>query len=204
MGNTVITINRMYGSGGRTIGGMLSEQLNIAYYDKDLITMASEDSGISVQLFGKADETVKHSLFKKSAVYNHDLLPPDNSDFVSNDNLFNIQAKVIKELAANTPCVIVGRCADYILKDYKNVIKVFIYADEQACIDNVVRLYGVSEKEAKKTIEKTDKRGSEYYKYYTGNVWDNARNYDLCLDTGRLGFDKCVEIIKQYIIIKNA
>ena len=204
MENYVITIARGYGSGGKTIGMMLADDLGIKYYDKNLMRIASEESGIHERLFGLADERVKTGFFKKKGEYRHDPLPPESDAFVSDDNLFNIQAKIIRELAEkDEPCIIVGRCADYVLKHYKNVIRVFIYADEEHCIQNVVDMYGVSEKEALKTIEKTDKNRSAYYKYYTGQDWDNARNYELCLDSGDLGFQKCVDIIKSYIEIKQ-
>ena len=203
MENYVITIARGFGSGGRTIGKMLSESLGIAYYDKDLIKLASEESGINESLFGEADEKVKNTLFKKRAVYKDTLIPPDSSDFVSNDNLFNFQAKIIKDLADKESCVIVGRCADYVLRERKNVIKVFVYADIRACIKNVMEIYSCEEREAMRLIEKIDKTRSTYYKYYVGREWDNARNYDLCLNSSELGFEKCVEIIKDYIKIKN-
>lgn len=203
MDKYVITIARGFGSGGRTIGKMLSENLGIAYYDKDLIKLASEESGINESLFGEADEKVKNTLFKKRAVYKNAIIPPDSSDFVSNDNLFNFQAKIIKDLADKESCVIVGRCADYVLRERKNVIKVFVYADIKACIKNVMSIYSCEEREAMKLIEKIDKTRSTYYKYYVGREWDNARNYDLCLNSSELGFEKCVEIIKDYIKIKN-
>ena len=116
----VITIARQYGSGGRTIGEMLAEDLKVHYYDKELLKLASEDSGINERLFVNADEKVKVThLFKViKNVYNGQLIPPESEDFVSDDNLFNYQAKVIKELAGEESCVIVGRCADYVLKYY--------------------------------------------------------------------------------------
>ncbi len=203
MDNYVITIARGFGSGGRTIGKMLSESLGIAYYDKDLIKLASEESGINESLFGEADEKVKNTLFKKRSIYKNAIIPPDSSDFVSNDNLFNFQAKIIKDLADKESCVIVGRCADYVLRERKNVIKVFVYADVKACIRNVMEIYSCEEREAMRLIEKIDKTRSAYYKYYVGREWDNARNYDLSLNSSDLGFEKCVEIIKDYIKIKN-
>ena len=130
MKNVVITIARQYGSGGRTIGEMLAKKLNIHYYDKDLMKLASDDSGINEALFVNADEKIKSSrLFHiaKSA-YNGELIPPESDDFTSTDNLFNYQAKIIRELAQEEPCVIIGRCADYVLKDCPNGLSVFIHA----------------------------------------------------------------------------
>lgn len=118
---------------------------------------------------------------------------------LSDRNLFNYQAKIIKQLADREPAVIVGRCADYILRDRKDVLKVFIYSDMETAVKNIVNLYGVSVKEAVKIIEKTDKERSDYYRHYTGRDWTNAKNYNLCLDTSDMSYDKCVDIIKGYI-----
>jgi cytidylate kinase len=200
----VITIGRGYGSGGRTIGKMLSEELGIPYYDRDLLRLASDDSGINEQLFAKADEKIKKSLLFKIAsnVYKGELIPPDSDDFVSNDNLFNYQAKIIKELASTETCIIIGRCADFVLKDYPNLVRLFVHAPLQDCIKTMVGLTGKSEKEAEKQILAIDKHRAEYYKYYTGRDWENAKHYDLCLNSSKLGFDKCVEIVKAYLDIR--
>ena len=181
MSKFVITIARGYGSGGKTIGKMLSKELGIPYYDRDLLRFASEESGINERLFGL----------------------PESDEFVSDDNLFNYQAKIIRMLAERESCVIVGRCADFVLRDYDYVTRVFIFASMENCIQNVVDMYGKTPKEAARIIEKTDRVRSAYYKYYTGHAWDNARNYDLCLDSGGLGYQKCVDIIKDYIAIRN-
>lgn len=204
MSKYVITIARGYGSGGRTIGKMLSQELGIPYYDRDLLRLASDDSGINEQLFAQADEKLKKSLLFKIAsnVYTGEIIPPDSDDFVSNDNLFNYQAKIIKELADSESCIIIGRCADFVLKDYENVIKVFVHAPLEACIGNVKKLSDKSDKEIVKQISSIDKHRSEYYKYYTGREWDNAKNYDLCLNSASLGFNKCVDIVKSYLEIR--
>lgn len=199
MENFVITIARGFGSGGRTIGKMLSESMNIPFYDKDLIKLASEESGINLALFGKSDEKVKSGLFSKPKVYSGELAAPDSSDFVSEENLFGFQAKVIKSLADKGSCIIVGRCADFVLKDRENVVKTFIWADMPTCIKNAKNVCGLDEREAEKQVERIDKERSAYYKAHTGKEWDDVRNYDLCLNTSRLSFEKCVEIIKNYI-----
>lgn len=206
MSKYVITIARGYGSGGRTIGKMLSEELGIPYYDRDLLRLASDDSGINEQLFAKADEKLKKSLLYKIAhnVYKGEIIPPDSDDFVSNDNLFNYQAKIIKELAGTESCIIIGRCADFVLKDYENVIKVFVHAPLNECIKNVKEISDKSDKEIEKQIASIDRHRSEYYKYYTGREWDNAKNYDLCLNSGDLGYHKCVDIVKAYMDIRFA
>lgn len=204
MENFVITIARGYGSGGRTIGSMLAKELGVSFYDRDILKMASDDSGISEALFAQADEKLKNTLLFKTAknVYKGEIITPDKDEFVSNDNLFNYQAKIIKELAEKESFVIAGRCADFILKDYKNVIRVFVHAPIEHCVDVVAPMKNMSRKEAEKYIEKTDKRRAEYYHYYTGKDWNDARNYDLCLNSSELDYERCVEIIKDYMGIR--
>ena len=205
MDHYVITIARGYGSGGKTIGKMLSKKLDIPFYDRELLRMASDDSGIHERLFGQADERVKPGLRKPfGKVYKGELLPPESDDFVSDDNLFNYQAKIIKELADTRSCVIVGRCADFILQDRPNVIKLFVHAPFESCVKTVMDMYSLPQKEAEKKIQDTDRHRGDYYKYYTGRNWDNAKNYDLCLNSAELGFDKCVEIVEAYLKIRFA
>ncbi len=203
MDHYVITIARGYGSGGKTIGKMLSEKLDIPFYDRELLRMASDDSGIHERLFGQADERVKPGLRKPfGKVYKGELLPPESDDFVSDDNLFNYQAKIIKELADTCSCVIVGRCADFILQGRTNVVKLFVHAPFESCVKTVMDMYALPQKEAEKKIQDTDRHRSAYYKYYTRRNWDNAQNYDLCLNSAELGFDKCVEIVEAYMNIR--
>jgi len=204
MEHFVITIARGYGSGGKTMGKMLAEELGVHFYDRELLRLASDESGINEELFGKADEQLKKSLLFRIArkEYKGQLIPPDREDFVSNDNLFNYQAKVIRELAEQESCIIVGRCADYILKDMDNVVKIFVHASVEDCVERLEDMFHLPKKELEKKVIDTDKRRSEYYKYYTGRNWADAMNYDLCLNSGKLGFDKCVEIVKNYLKIR--
>ena len=203
-GKVVITIARQYGSGGRTIGEMLAEDLKVHYYDKELLKLASEDSGINERLFVNADEKVKVThLFKIiKNVYTGQLIPPESEDFVSDDNLFNYQAKVIKQLAEEESCVIVGRCADYVLKDYENVLSVFIHAPKDYLMEQAAKKVSMSSRDLERYIARIDKRRAEYYKYHTGREWTDARNYDLCLDSSKLGFERCVEEIKAYLKVR--
>lgn len=197
----IVTIARGYGSGGRTIGQMLSKKLNVEYYDRDLIKLASDDSGINEALFGESDEKTKSGFGMK--VYNGEMIPPDKKAFTKEENLFNYQAKVIQQLAEEKSCIIVGRCADFVLKNRPDVIRVFVYADMENCIMNVAEIKGITDrKEAIKKITEIDKERAAYYKAHTGRAWIDARNYDLCLNSGDLGFEKCVDIITEYIKIK--
>lgn len=202
--NYVITIARQYGSGGRTIGEMLACKLGIHYYDRELMKLASDESGISEQLFAKADETMKGtSLFRAAKkVYGGELIPPESDDFTSTDNLFNYQAKIIRELADTESCVVIGRCADYVLKEYDNVLSVFIHAPKEYCVKEAGQKLSMSEREVEKFIQKTDKYRADYYKYHTGRDWTDARNYDLCLDSSKLGHERCVEEIIAYMKVR--
>ena len=198
----VITIARQYGSGGRTIGQMLAKELGVEYYDKDLITKASEESGINVALFANADEKAsKFKLFKKKG-YKKDVLHPSDSRFTSEENLFNYQAKIINDLAEKESCIIIGRAADYILKDRDDVISVFVHAPMDFLIEQAGKKHSMSKKELEKFIIKTDKARADYYYAHTKRQWTDARNYDLCLDSSKLGFEKCVEEIKAYMDVK--
>lgn len=203
MSNYVITIARSYGSGGRTLGRKLAEELGVKYYDRELLRLASDESGINEGLFGKADEQLKNSALFKIAkkAYTGEVIPPDSDEFVTNDNLFNYQAKVIKSLAEEESCIIIGRCADYVLKDFPNVIRLYCYAPLEDCIEREKNLSGLSEKEIVKKIQKIDKRRAEYYKYYTGNDWNDARNYDVCINTASMSCDQLIEVVEKYISI---
>jgi cytidylate kinase len=204
MDKFVIAITRTCGSGGTTIGKMLSEELRINMYDKELLRLASDDSGINEALFANADEDVKNSLLYKVSkhVYNGELIPPESGDFISDINLFNYQAKILRELSERESYVVIGRCADYILRDNPNIFKIFIHASDEYCIKHEMDILGVSEKDAIKQIKKLDKYRSDYYNYHTGQKWEDVKNYDLSLDTSKLGFDKCVKYIKEYIKLR--
>jgi len=200
----VITIARMYGSGGKTIGEMVADRLGIHFYNKELMKLASEDSGINESLFSNADEKANTKLFGNSVnVYKGDLISPSDDKFVSADNLFNYQAKVIKDLYQKEDCVIVGRAADFILKDSPDVLSVFIHAPLDFCMEQAAKKINLSGKELEKFIQKTDKERADYYKYHTGMEWTDARNYDLCLDSSKLGFERCVEEIIAYMNVRN-
>ncbi len=203
MDKLVITIARSYGSGGRTMGKMLAKELGIKYYDREILRLASDESGINEALFGKADEKLANSALFRIArkAYQGEIIPPDSDDFASNDNLFNYQAKVIKGLAEEESCIIIGRCADYILKENPNVIRLYCYAPLQDCIMREKNQSSLSEKEIIKKIHKIDKNRAEYYKYYTGSDWNDARNYDLCLNTSAMSYDQLIAVVKAYVKI---
>jgi len=208
MDHYIITIARETGSGGRHIASKLSELLDIPFYDRDLLRLASDVSGINERLFGVSDERIGKLEMMTAAkeIYTGEVLPPDDDDFVSTKNLFEFQAKVIKELARkNTSCIIVGRCADYLLADRTDVLRVFIHAPLEIRKKNVA-FYSLawSEREVEKHIMNEDKRRSDYYRYYTGNPWRDASNFDISLNSGVLGEDGCVDkIIKALPLFTN-
>ena len=203
--NIVITIARQYGSGGRTVARMLSEKLGIDYYDKDLLRMVSEESGISADLFAKTDESIKSLSFLKriiGEIRGGELLSPDHSSYTSPENLFNYQAEIIKKLADQESCVIVGRCADYILRDRENVISCFVHAPMPYLLEQASHFQSLDRKNLQKYIEKSDAEKKAYYAYHTGHEWSDAHNYDLCLDSSRLGFEKTAEAIIAYAKVR--
>ena len=194
----VITVARETGSGGHNITRKLSEALGVPYYDRDLLRKASEFSGIHERLFGAADERIglKEMLSAAEKVYTGEVLPPDSDDFTSTRNLFSFQAKIIKELAETESCIILGRCANYLLADRKDVLRVFIHAPLEAREERVAS-YSLawSPREVTKYIRLEDKRRASYYRYYTGEEWRDAAGYDLCLDSSVLGEEGCVKRI---------
>lgn len=200
MENRVITIARSYGSGGRKIGKLLAKELGYEYYDREILRIASDDSGISEELFHQMDEHKRLPLFRIAReMYTGEVIPPDSDDFISNENLFRYQAKIIRELAATRNCVIVGRCANFILRGRENVINVFVTAPVTDCIRRVMQNDGLDLEEAEKRIRKIDKRRADYYKYFTGRLWHDAALYDLCLNTGHMSEKKCVELVRAYM-----
>lgn len=200
----VIALTRTCGSGGTTISKMLADDYGIDMYDRKLLRLASEDSGINEALFANADELTRNSLLYRVSkkLYHGELIPPESNNFTSDQNLFNYQAKVLKELAERESYICVGRACDYILKDYSNVLKVFVYAPTQICIENEMKRQGIDRKAAEKYVNSNNKFRREYYKYHTGRIWEDPYNYDLCLNTGDLTHEQAVAVIKAYVKAK--
>ena len=178
----VVTISREYGSGGRYVGKLLADRMHLPFYDKELISLAAKESGLSSAYIVKNDEIMASSKYK------------DNND----DRLFVAEVRVIKDLAKHS-CVIVGRCSDYILKDTKNTLKIFLYSDMDSKIKRAVKYYGISKEKAEKQIESINKKREKHYKYYTDRAWKNPNNYDLMLNVDLLGVEKCAELIENII-----
>ena len=196
----IITISRQFGSGGREIGEALSAELGIKCYDKELISIAAKESGIDADVFNNVDEKATNSLlyslsmglYSFSSNYSSGQLPV-------NDRLYLLQHKIIKNLANEEPCIFVGRCADYILGDRNDVVKVFIYADMDYRIKRAVEVKGVDSSKAEHVVAKTDKSRANYYNFYSGKKWGLAENYDLCINRTKLSTEQVVNVISDYI-----
>ncbi len=196
----VFTIGRQFGSGGRQVGKTLAEKLGIPFYDKELIAISARDSGLSEALFSNADEKATSSIFYSLVMGNYPMASGalGVTEMPLNDQLFLIQSKTIKRLASEGPCVIVGRCADYILREMDNVISIFIHADIKNRVERSIRVYEVAENKAEDVCLKTDKQRANFYNYYSDRKWGMCRTYDLSLDSGMLGIDGCVEQIISF------
>lgn len=199
MSNYVITIARGFGSGGKYIGRKLGERLNIPCYEREILTMASEKSGISESIFARTDEKLRGTLLlnELKAIPSEVSVSPEDKKFVSDSNLFAIQSEVIKTLAKTQSCIIIGKCADYVLRDQTNVLSIYVDAPRKACVASIMDKMNVTEREANRLIERTDKYRSDYYTYYTGGRdWVNPTNYHIFLNSDKVGRDNCVDIIE--------
>lgn len=201
----IITIAREYGSGGREVGKKLADKLKIPFYDKELITMAAKESGFKPELFEKNDEQVDFSNNYLTAI-GYVLGSPvaGLTDISMNDELHMIQANIIRQLAEKGSCVIVGRCANYVLRDDPSMVSIFITGKTEDKVLRVVNDYHTASLEdAEKLMEKTDKRRGNYYNYYTNRDWKDAKHYDMCINSSVLGIDKTVELIENFINLKD-
>ena len=201
MNQYVITIGRQFGSGGRSIAEKLADKLNIKFYDKELISIAAKESGISPEVFEGVDEKATNSLLYSLSMgmYSFGSGFPAMGDLPVNDKLYLLQHKIIKEIAEKENCVIVGRCADYVLRDNPKCVSIFIYADMEYRKEQSVKKHGIDPSHAEHIINKTDKNRANYYSFYSGQKWGQAENFDLCIDSSKLDEDKIVELIAAYI-----
>ena len=198
MEKKIITISREFGSGGRTVGHMVAEALGIPFYDKDLVDHIAMESGFSPKFIEEHGEHAPgKSLF--SYAFAHHGIPGAISGLSTADFLWNIQCSVILQLAEKGPCVIVGRNADYILKDRKDCFHAFIHADKEFRAERIVRMYGETEKKPESRLQEKDKRRSVNYQHYTGRAWGQSQNYDISLSTSTLGIEKCAQIIVDLV-----
>ena len=194
--NTIITISRQYGSGGREIARKLAEVLNIPFYDNEIIQKAAKKSGYSQEMFAQADLKPTGSLLYTMSMFSSNAV---GFEMPLSDKIFLVLSDIIKEVASQGSCVIVGRCADYVLRDNPNVVNIYVHANLKNRIQRAITHYNLSEDKAKDTIIKSDKRRATYYNYYTSLKWGNAANYNLCINSGSIDIDKTVLAIKGYV-----
>ncbi len=208
MKNYVVTVARGFGTGGKAIASKLAADLGIHCYENRILTLASQLSGLDKKLFEEVNEKLRTSGNSFASLMKG--LPrarkyiARNEKFVSDDTLFEYQKKIILNLAETESCVIVGKCADYILQGRDNVVSIYIEAPRDFCIKRTMENMGVTEDVAQTTIRQTDKFRADYYQYYThGNYWTNPINYDMTLNSEKVGIDNCVTVIKDYLKIKG-
>ena len=194
MAKRIITISREFGSGGRFIGEEVAKKLGIAYYDKNIIDQIAEKSGLSPEYIQENAE-----LSPKKGLFAYAFSGRDITGKSVEDMVYEAQRNIILELAEKEPCVIIGRNADYILKDRDDVLNVFIHGDMLEKIKRITGLYNVKEKEAVKMMADTDKRRRTNYNFYTDQNWGKASNYTLCLNSSQLGYDRCEMIIMECV-----
>lgn len=205
-GNLIVNIGRQLGSGGREIGKMLAEDLGLRFLDKELITLAAEKSGLCSEFFEKADEkptNAFNTIFSMRFPFITDGSIP-GYNCLSNDALFKVQSEVIREIAENEPCLFVGRCADYVLRENPNCINIFISSPKHIRIERIMEQNSLSRHKAEELIEKTDERRADYYNYYSSKTWGEARSYHLCIDSSILGIDGTEKFILEFIRRKNS
>ena len=200
MTNTIITIGREFGSGGCEIGHKLAEKLGIKCYDKDMLDLAAKESGICEEIFESHDEKPTSSFLYSLVMDTYSMGYSGNTytDMPINHKIFLAQFDTIKKLANEESCVIVGRCADYALADYPNVVSVFICADEEVKIQELMKRHNITRDKAKDVMIKTDKQRSGYYNYYSSKRWGSSKSYNLCINSSVVGIDGAVEIIKEF------
>lgn len=199
-GNLVITIGRQCGSGGKQIGQMLAEKMGVKCYDKELLNLAAKNSGLCKELFETHDEKPTSS-FLYSLVMDTYSMGYSNSaytDMPINHKVFLAQFDTIKKLADEESCVIVGRCADYALADYPNMVSVFICADDDCRMNRLKELYQIDAAKAKDIMVKTDKRRASYYNYYASKKWGDARSYNFCVNSSAVGLEGAVDLILEF------
>lgn len=204
-GNLVITIGRQSGSGGKLIGEKLAERLNVKCYDKELLALASKNSGLCEELFHRHDERPTNSFLYSLVMdsYSMGYTGAGHSDMPINHKIFLAQFDTIKKLADESSCVIVGRCADYALADYPGMVSVFICGEEKDKIKRLQELYGLTPEKAKEVMMRTDKQRSSYYNYYSNKKWCDPRSYDFCINSSVTGIDGAVEAILSLAEIKK-
>ena len=201
----IITIGRQYGSGGAEVGKKLGKKLGLDVYDKEILRMTSNESGIRESYFHLADERAGKKLLYKivQSMVPENTNPSLGNDLVSADNLFRFQSSVIRKLAQEQSCIFIGRCAEHVLAGADNLVRVFISADMSARVERIREKGYYAEEDIVKNIKRMDKERREYHRYFTGKDWEALDNYDLILNSAKIGTDGCVECIEDYLKVRG-
>lgn len=203
--NTIITIGRQFGSAGREIGRVVAKHLDIKLYDKEMLNRAAQESGLCKELFETHDEKPTNSFLYSLVMDTYSLGYSSGSytDMPINHKVFLAQFDAIKKIADEGPCILAGRCADYALEEYDNVLSIFIHADLDARVRRIARIYDLTDAKAKELIVKTDKKRSSYYNYYSNKRWGDVNSYDMCLNSSMLGIEGTAEAIEKLVELKE-
>ena len=203
--NTIITIGRQFGSAGREIGRVVAKHLDIKLYDKEMLNRAAQESGLCKELLETHDEKPTNSFLYSLVMDTYSLGYSSGSytDMPINHKVFLAQFDAIKKIADEGPCILVGRCADYALEEYDNVLSIFIHADLDARVRRIARIYDLTDAKAKELIVKTDKKRSSYYNYYSNKRWGDVNSYDMCLNSSMLGIEGTAEAIEKLVELKE-
>lgn len=199
--NTIITIGRQFGSGGREIGEKVAEHFGIKCYDKELLARAAKESGFCQEMIESHDERPTNSFLYNLVMdtYSYGYNASSFMDMPISHKVFLAQFDAIKKMADEAPCVIVGRCADYALSEYKNCLNLFIYGNEECKVKRIMEKYDVSEQKAREMMKKNDKQRQSYYNYYSSKKWGRADSYDLCLNSSKYGIEGSIQLIIQAV-----
>ena len=193
-----VTIGRQLGSGGRQIGEKLAGELGVGFYDKELIEIASKESGLGKEFFEQADEKEQHSLFGGLFGLRSSFDEIYINDYLRYETLFKIQSDVIRKLAGQNSCLFVGRCADYVLRENQRCLNIFISSDMEDRVRRIANLHQLTEDKAGELIRKTDKKRAEYYNYYSNKIWGAAESYHLCINSSVLGIDGTTDFVRRF------
>lgn len=195
MNNTIITISRQIGSGGRSAGRLLAQMLEVPFYDRAIVDLAAKESGMDAEFIENGEQMITSSMLFNVAAMGYGGYFTDAGNTLT-DKIYMAESKVIRNIAEKGPCVIVGRCADYILRDY-DCLNVFMYADMKTRAERLMEERKITLKEAEKLIKTSDKRRSRHYEHYTGRTWGKMTNYHLCIDGGKTGYKLAAELMKK-------
>ena len=200
--NKIITISRQFGSGGHSIGKMLAAKLEIPFYDNEIIALAAEKSGYDKDFFSDPEKNAGNS-FLYSVVRGMQYQYRTATPWSLEETVYNTQSEIIRSIAEKGPCVIIGRCADYILEDNPNLVKVFIYADDEFRRERIIRVRNIEPSKAAETIKIKDKRRANYYNYHADAKWGDATNYDICIKSSFTGIEGAVDMLYGFLSKEN-